>query len=116
MDTELCLFFLWIFFSLPAYEPGVKESGLIEPGLRVFLHHQQLLYPPKMEKTMFEPKMGIFDPPPNLDYIFGSDRLAHIRYNLRRNYFHRDVFYVFLKFAKANSPLKLAFSLLQKRL
>ncbi|TXG46219.1 hypothetical protein EZV62_028286 [Acer yangbiense] len=49
---------------------GVKESGLIEPGLRVFLHHQQLLYPPKMEKTMFEPKMGIFDPPPNLDYNF----------------------------------------------
>lgn len=50
---------------------------------------------------MFEPKMGILDPPPNLDYNFGSDRLAHIRYNLRRNYFHRDVFSVFLKFAKA---------------
>ncbi len=58
---------------------------------------------------MFEPKMGIFDPPPNLDYNFGSDRLAHRRYNLRRNYFHRDFLVCLFKVRQGEFTLKACF-------
>ena len=60
----------------------------------IFMHHCSIKFPYRIRKVIRNIFINIqgYKDPPNLEINFGSDSLAHIRYNLRQTFFIKIFF------------------------